>query len=164
MTPEDAVSPMDAMNTVQIPRAVVAEADRDDPEMTMVVYPNRSGRERAKPPVPHARQNPEPVAPVDVPAAPQAGDPDPTTGPLPIISELEIPDVTQSINPPPRPAHKPHTQYMKPPPRPQEPVQAEESEQPPSALGGEAPTEGLIPTIKQQVTGRRSLSQRLDGK
>jgi hypothetical protein len=35
VTPESAVSPMDAANTLQIPRAVVAAAD--DPEATMVV-------------------------------------------------------------------------------------------------------------------------------
>ena len=39
VTPESAVSPMDAANTLQIPRAVVAAADDrdDDPEATMVV-------------------------------------------------------------------------------------------------------------------------------
>jgi hypothetical protein len=37
VTPESAVSPMDAANTLQIPRAVVAAADAQDPEQTMVV-------------------------------------------------------------------------------------------------------------------------------
>jgi hypothetical protein len=39
VTPESAISPMDAANTLQIPRAVVAAIDRrdDDPEATMVV-------------------------------------------------------------------------------------------------------------------------------
>lgn len=37
VTPESAVSPMDAANTLQIPRAVVAAADHADPEQTMVV-------------------------------------------------------------------------------------------------------------------------------
>jgi hypothetical protein len=37
VTPESAVSPMDAANTVQIPRAVVAAADEQDSEKTMVV-------------------------------------------------------------------------------------------------------------------------------
>jgi hypothetical protein len=37
VTPESAVSPMDAANTLQIPRAVVAAADERDPEATMVV-------------------------------------------------------------------------------------------------------------------------------
>jgi hypothetical protein len=37
VTPESAVSPMDAANTLQIPRAVVRAADEQDPEQTMVV-------------------------------------------------------------------------------------------------------------------------------
>lgn len=37
VTPESAVSPMDAANTLQIPRAVVAAADEQDSETTMVV-------------------------------------------------------------------------------------------------------------------------------
>ncbi|MGB3441479.1 MAG: hypothetical protein WBA97_22250 [Actinophytocola sp.] len=37
VTPESAVSPMDAASTLQIPRAVVAAADGRDPEATMVV-------------------------------------------------------------------------------------------------------------------------------
>jgi ABC-type sugar transport system substrate-binding protein len=37
VTPESAVSPMDAANTLQIPRAVVAAADERDSETTMVV-------------------------------------------------------------------------------------------------------------------------------
>jgi hypothetical protein len=37
VTPESAVSPMDAASTLQIPRAVVAAADEQDSETTMVV-------------------------------------------------------------------------------------------------------------------------------
>ena len=37
VTPESAVSPMDAANTLQIPRAVVSAADEQDAETTMVV-------------------------------------------------------------------------------------------------------------------------------
>jgi hypothetical protein len=37
VTPESAVSPMDAASTLQIPRAVVAAADEQDAEKTMVV-------------------------------------------------------------------------------------------------------------------------------
>jgi hypothetical protein len=37
VTPESAVSPMDAANTLQIPRAVVSAADERDAETTMVV-------------------------------------------------------------------------------------------------------------------------------
>ena len=37
VTPESAVSPMDAASTLQIPRAVVTAADEQDSETTMVV-------------------------------------------------------------------------------------------------------------------------------
>jgi hypothetical protein len=39
VTPDDAVSPMDAANTVQIPRSVVSAADsnHDEPDSTMVI-------------------------------------------------------------------------------------------------------------------------------
>jgi hypothetical protein len=37
VTPESAVSPMDAASTLQIPRAVVTAVDERDPEATMVV-------------------------------------------------------------------------------------------------------------------------------
>jgi hypothetical protein len=37
VTPESAVSPMDAASTLQIPRAVVSAADEQDGETTMVV-------------------------------------------------------------------------------------------------------------------------------
>ncbi|MFL6126916.1 hypothetical protein [Actinophytocola sp.] len=37
VTPESALSPMDAANTLQIPRAVVAAVDERDSETTMVV-------------------------------------------------------------------------------------------------------------------------------
>lgn len=37
VTPESAISPMDATSTLQIPRSVVAAVDDNDPEATMVV-------------------------------------------------------------------------------------------------------------------------------
>jgi hypothetical protein len=37
VTPDDAVSPMDASSTIQIPRAVVEAADRGEPDSTMVI-------------------------------------------------------------------------------------------------------------------------------
>ncbi|MGQ0837316.1 hypothetical protein [Actinokineospora sp.] len=36
VTPESAISPMDAAATLQIPRAVVSALDNDDPDVTMV--------------------------------------------------------------------------------------------------------------------------------
>jgi hypothetical protein len=43
VTPESAVSPMDAASTLQIPRAVVSAADERDSETTMVVPAVRPG-------------------------------------------------------------------------------------------------------------------------
>lgn len=43
VTPESATSPMDAANTLQIPRSLVAAVDNGDPEATMVV-PAPGGR------------------------------------------------------------------------------------------------------------------------
>lgn len=37
VTPESAISPMDATSTLQIPRSLVAAVDNGDPEATMVV-------------------------------------------------------------------------------------------------------------------------------
>lgn len=53
VTPESAVSPMDAANTLQIPRAVVSAADEHDAETTMVVPAVQSGAP-ARPPAPAA--------------------------------------------------------------------------------------------------------------
>jgi hypothetical protein len=44
VTPESAVSPMDAANTLQIPRVVVSSNDEQDPHATVVVpRPNMTG-------------------------------------------------------------------------------------------------------------------------
>jgi hypothetical protein len=40
VTPESAISPMDATSTLQIPRSLVAAVDNGDPEATMVVPAN----------------------------------------------------------------------------------------------------------------------------
>ena len=53
VTPEDAISPMDATSTQQIPRSLVSAIDRrdNDPEATMVVPASafRGGRQHAVP-------------------------------------------------------------------------------------------------------------------
>lgn len=55
VTPDDAVSPMDAANTLQIPRSVVAAADQ--PESTMVI-PAATARGQMPPPA--SQQFPQP--------------------------------------------------------------------------------------------------------
>ena len=54
ITPDDAVSPMDAANTLQIPRSVVAAADQSD--STMVIPAATVNGQMAPPP---AQQYPE---------------------------------------------------------------------------------------------------------
>lgn len=51
VTPESAISPMDATSTQQIPRSLVSAIDRGDPEATLVVPANafRGGRHHAVP-------------------------------------------------------------------------------------------------------------------
>ena|SRR2546430_5209823 len=49
VTPESAISPMDAASTPQIPRSLVAAVDRaNDPEATMVVPMNPQGGRHAR--------------------------------------------------------------------------------------------------------------------
>lgn len=71
VTPDDAVSPMDAANTLQIPRSVVAAADQ--PESTMVI-PAATVRAQMQPPAPQQQPQPGhqsgPHQPVPVPAPP----------------------------------------------------------------------------------------------
>jgi outer membrane biosynthesis protein TonB len=59
VTPEDAISPMDAASTIQIPRVVVAAMDQrnNDPEATMVV-PHPLSQNRQQPPSPRPRPYP----------------------------------------------------------------------------------------------------------
>lgn len=91
VTPDDAVSPMDAANTLQIPRSVVAAADQ--PESTMVIpaatvrgqmapqqqYPGPGHQSGPHQPVPYPLAAPapapgrqdEPARPVDEQPAPR---------------------------------------------------------------------------------------------
>lgn len=73
VTPDDAVSPMDAANTLQIPRSVVAAADQ--PESTMVI-PAATVRAQMQPPAPQQHPQPGhqtgPHQPVPMPAPPPA--------------------------------------------------------------------------------------------
>jgi hypothetical protein len=76
VTPESAVSPMDAANTLQIPRAVVVAADEQDSETTMVVPAVRP-------------DTPAPAAP-------------PPQEELPAIAQEALTDVVASPHPGPR--------------------------------------------------------------
>lgn len=137
VTPESAVSPMDAASTLQIPRAVVKAADErdEDAEATMVVPGSRVRRRQdhddelpaiaqealtdvvATPPKGGKRQSANPRPPRELPQ--QVPAPDTVTMPMD--------DVTPE-----------------PEPEPEE-------------------LDGLIPTVKQPPKSRSTLSQRLDG-
>jgi hypothetical protein len=69
VTPEDAISPMDAASTLQIPRIVVSSLDQQggDSEATMVVqHPladSQPTQSRPSPRPPHQQQQQQPYAP-----------------------------------------------------------------------------------------------------
>lgn len=65
VTPDDAVSPMDAANTLQIPRSVVAAADQQDSTM---VIPAATVNGQTPPPYPR-QQPPAPGYPQQQPEA-----------------------------------------------------------------------------------------------
>lgn len=135
VTPEDATSPMDAMNTQQIPRAVIDAVDGGDEQEVTRSIPGPVWRRRAA----YRRQ--------PAPAEQDTDRADPPTGPIPALaaetSTTSLHPVNQQQNgawPAPQPTKEPPEQ-----PRPRR-------------------MDGLIPTIQEQPPApRRSLSQRLDG-
>ena len=170
VTPDDAVSPMDASSTVQIPRAVVNAVDNTDGNDTMVI-PAATARGHVPP------QQPGPATPPQ--GFPQPGrrrqtgphQPGHNSGqhppvPQPGHNSGQYPPVWQpghnsGQHPPvPQPGHNSGPYQPVPPPMPQPMPQA------PQAWTDEQADEarqldGLVPTT--QHTQRSSLSRRLDG-
>lgn len=167
VTPESAVSPMDAANTLQLPRIVVADNDaryEDDPDATLVV------------PIAEVRDN--------VPAIAQEALTDVVGSPPGIRSrQRRIEDAiargaavrqqkAEQESMPPAAQPQPQQQPVHVPAQPQTapaqtqpvPVQPElaEPQQPAKPAAPEA-MDGLIPTTKQHPAGPGSLSERLDG-
>lgn len=96
VTPEDAVSPMDAASTVQIPRAVMNALDpHQQTADTTMVLPAADGRNRPNPPNPPAQPGRFPT-----PAPPNQASSHPTGPPRPQPAEQQPP--------PPRPWNGPH--------------------------------------------------------
>lgn len=143
VTPEDATSPMDAMNTMQIPRAVIraAEGLPDEPETTRSL-PGPAGRSRAQAPerTPEVAEREPQVEEWETELA------DPPTGPLPALADNTI---TTHVRPP--------TRSPSPEPRETQPREAQPREAHPRQV------DGLIPTIQEPSERRSSLSRRLDG-
>ncbi|HEX6352490.1 hypothetical protein [Actinophytocola sp.] len=145
VTPESAVSPMDAANTLQIPRAVVAAADERDSETTMVVPAVSAGPTAQAPPAAPAGQAPPGPRP-PVPAGP------PKQEELPAIAQEALTDVVPSPHPGPRSRQRRLEQH-------QNMLAAQAAAR---AAAEPQEVDGLVPTVKQPPpTG--SLSQRLDG-
>lgn len=182
VTPESAISPMDAASTLQIPRTVVAANDerQSDPDATMVVPGSVArGRGEGAPEdnIPAIAQE----ALTDVVSAPpgirsrqrrledtrqaihrQQQKPSPTPKPVPTPSPKPVQVPQQPTQPPAQQPTMPLTQVTQPvaPPSPQptppQPV-------PPPAPPAPEELDGLIPTTKEPPTTRSTLSQRLDG-
>lgn len=164
VTPDDAVSPMDAANTVQIPRAVVNAAD-DQQDSTMVI-PTGMPRGQIPPGYgpPRGHQT-GPHQPVPYPG--NHGNPGNTgnqhqTGPhqpVPYPGNQYQSGQHQPV-PPPVPQSGPPQQSPQPAPQ--------QSPQPrPSLFEEQEPTprqlDGLVPTTHHPGTQRGMLSRRLDG-
>jgi outer membrane biosynthesis protein TonB len=149
VTPESAVSPMDAASTLQIPRTVVSANDErtDDPDATMVV-PGAVAHGRPHLPQQAARAE-------NVPAIAQEALTDVVGAPPGIRSrQRRLEDAERARaqrkprpSPTPQPAPAPPPE---PPPAPEPPPQLVEED-------------GLIPTTKPAPHPRSTLSQRLDG-
>lgn len=140
VTPEDAVSPMDAANTIQIPRAVVSAADTGD--STMVISASMARGEPQTQQL-HPQQQPQQAY------GQQQSGPRGATQPL-------RPQGYQQQ--PPQQQHQPHQQQPRPVQQPQQQPQQQDDEPPP-------PREinGLVPTTQHPGTQRSMLSRRLDG-
>jgi hypothetical protein len=137
VTPDDAVSPMDAANTVQIPRAVVNAAD-DQQDNTMVIS---TGVARG--------QVPPGYGP---PRGHQTGPHQPVPYPG---------------NQPHQPGPYPGNQYQSGQHQPVPPPAPQQNQPRPSLFEEQEPTprqlDGLVPTTHHPGTQRGTLSRRLDG-
>ena len=136
VTPESAISPMDAANTLQIPRIVVSDNDqlRTDPDATLVVPFSEVAAGVA-------RQE------ESIPAIAQESFTDVVSSPPGIRSrQRRIEDARARAAAPRQPGPE---QEATPAPAPAQPPQAE--------------MDGMIPTTQQPPTPPGSLSERLDG-
>lgn len=144
VTPDNATSPMDSANTQQIPRSVVAEIDRDtDPDTTTQLPASLIAQND------HHLSEPEPTTRLDMAPVRPAG----VTQPQPYPCQ----PFPQPTRPLPQPqATTPLTR--RPPAAPvQSPLIERPEPEPENEVGG------LVPTIKQNPSGRSNLSRRLDG-
>jgi len=144
VTPDNATSPMDSANTQQIPRSVVAEIDRSSDPDTTTQLPASLIAENDHPLAGH-----EPTTRLDLPPARGEG----STQPQPYPRR-------PGAHQPTRPLPQATTPLTRRPPA--APVRSPLIEQPePETVENEVG--GLVPTVKQNPSGRSNLSRRLDG-
>lgn len=147
VTPESAVSPMDAASTLQIPRTIVTANDdrQDDPDATMVV-PGSVARGRPDLPrqVPRAEEN--------VPAIAQEALTDVVGAPPGIRSRQRRLEDAERVR-----------QQRQQRPSPNQAPADPSANAPESQQQRTEELDGLIPTTKPSPAPRSTLSQRLDG-
>jgi hypothetical protein len=176
VTPDDAVSPMDATNTQQIPRAVVSalDTDRQDGDTTMVITSGLA-RGQAQQGQPQQGQGPQPAQPQQqtqplavqqLPAqqgpgqqrsAPQRPAQQRPAQPYPDRQDTQQPISPALLEATPTqpvqiqvPAQQQQQQDYRPATEPEpEPVPRE--------------LDGLVPTVQQPANRRSTLSRRLEG-
>ena len=67
VTPDNMTSPMDASDTLQIPRTLVNAVDpRRDPDSTMILPPAQTGQQHHRPPQQQRPAQPMPTQPMQV--------------------------------------------------------------------------------------------------
>jgi hypothetical protein len=177
VTPDDAVSPMDAANTVQIPRAVVDAADQ--PESTMVIpaatvraqmqqRPQDQNHQQGRPQQGQQQQGQQQQG-----GQYQSGQHQPVPRPGHDSGQYQpVPHPGHNsgqYQPVPHPGHD--SGQHQPVPRPghqsgqHQPVQSQARQKPPVPEEQATPRQldGLVPTTQQPGTQRSMLSRRLDG-
>jgi hypothetical protein len=160
VTPDDAVSPMDASNTVQIPRSVVSAADShlDEPDSTMVISAGMARGQQPQPQgyPPHGQQqrdNGHPHPHQQQHNGRQQGHPvGHQTGP-----HQPVPYPGNRQQQPYQQGHPYQSGQHQPVPQPGY------QEQPPQEPPAPRQLEGLVPTTQEPAIQRSSLSRRLDG-
>ncbi|WP_082857792.1 hypothetical protein [Amycolatopsis regifaucium] len=145
MTPDNATSPMDSANTQQIPRSVVAEIDRSSDPDTTTQLPASLIAEND-----HPLAGTEPTTRLDMPPVRAEGATRPQPHPRRQGAQptRPLPQATTPLarRPPAAPVRSPLIE------RPEQEQETTENE-----VGG------LVPTVKQNPSGRSNLSRRLDG-
>jgi hypothetical protein len=155
VTPDNATSPMDSANTQQIPRSVVAEIDRDtDPDTTTQLPASLIAQND------HHLSGPEPTTRLDMAPVRPAGVTQPQPYPRQPSSQRQNP--TRPQNSAQNSALPQATTPLSRRP-PAAPVQSPLIERPEPEPELENEVGGLVPTVKQNPSGRSNLSRRLDG-